>query len=61
MDDKHPFEIVDRAERRTPLQELNARDCMHTHVFTSDSYPASGTRYICVDCGFGSGYPRDLR
>lgn len=56
----HDFAIVSKDERRSPLQQRQPRNCDHERVYTSDKYPAAGTRYICVDCGFGSGYPRDL-
>ena len=56
-----PFKVVEKSERRSPLQELHPRDCTHDNVYTSDKYPASGTRYICVDCGRGTAHPRDLK
>lgn len=58
--DELPFEVVDKSERRSPLQELHPRDCNHKHAYTSEKYPASGTRYICVDCSKGSAFARDL-
>ena len=56
----YPFKIVDKSERKPPLKALQAIHCDHERVYTSDKYPASGTRYICVECGMGSAYPRDL-
>ncbi|AGM11122.1 hypothetical protein M196_gp29 [Halorubrum tailed virus 4] len=56
----HDFTIVSKSERRSPLQELHPTRCDHDRVYTSDKYPAAGTRYICVDCGRGSTFPRDL-
>jgi hypothetical protein len=55
-----PFEVVEKSERRTPLQRNKPTRCDHPKAYTSDKYPASGTRYICTECGFGSTFPRDL-
>jgi len=57
---QHDFEFVEKADRKTPLQERSATRCPHERVWTSEKYPAHGTRYICADCGFGSGWLRDL-
>jgi len=56
-----PFEIVDKEHRRSPLKQNAPTRCEHKRAYTSDKYPASGTRYICVACGFGSTFPRDLK
>jgi len=58
--DKMPFEIVSKDERRSPLQENQPRNCEHEKAYASDKYPVANTRYICVDCGSGSTWPRDL-
>lgn len=58
--DEMPFEIVPRDERKTPLQSKHPTRCDHPTAYTSEKYPTSGTRYICTECGFGSGWPRDL-
>jgi len=60
MGSKYPFQIVEKAERKSPLKQNAATRCPHPKAYTSDSYPASGTRYICTECGFGSAFPRDL-
>ena len=56
-----PFDIVDRSERKSPLQQRSATRCDHPAAYTSDKFAGPRTRYICVECGFGSTFPRDLR
>ena len=57
---EYPFELVEKSERRTPLQSNKPTRCDHPKAYASDKYPAAGTRYICTECGFGSAFPRDL-
>ena len=56
----YPFELVDRDERKSPLQSNAATRCDHPKAYTSDKYAGSRTRYICAECGHGSTFPRDL-
>jgi len=58
--DDMPFEIVSKDERKSPLKSKQATRCEHPRAYTSDKFPAKGTRYICTECGFGSTWPRDL-
>jgi len=60
MTEDYPFEIVSKDERKPPLQQSKATRCDHPTVYTSEKYPATGTRYICTECGFGSTFPRDF-
>lgn len=60
MTDKSDFEVVSRAERRSPLQELNPTQCDHQRIYITDKFPTHGDRYICADCGFGSAWLQDL-
>ena len=60
MGTDYPFEVVSKEERKSPLKEKNATRCDHPRAYTSDKYPAHGTRYICTECGYGSTFPRDL-
>ena len=58
--DDMPFEVVSKDERLSPLQQANVRDCDHEKAYASDKYPVANTRYICIYCGKGSTWPRDL-
>ena len=55
-----PFEVVSKDERLSPLKQGKATRCDHEKAYGSDKYPVKDTRYICIYCGFGSTWPRDL-
>jgi hypothetical protein len=56
----YPFTLVEKSERKSPLKQKKPTRCDHPKAYTSDKYPAAGTRYICTECGHGSTFPRDL-
>jgi hypothetical protein len=55
----HPFELVEKSDRRTPLQEKHPTRCDHDRAYETDKYPPSGTAYVCADCGSVTQWPRD--
>lgn len=58
--EKMPFELVSKDKRLSPLKQCSPTRCDHEKAYASDKYPVSDTRYICIYCGFGSTWPRDL-
>lgn len=55
-----PFEIVAKAERRSPLKRLHPKACNHDRAYKTDAYPTSGPTFVCVDCHRTTDYPADL-
>lgn len=61
MSDKQlPFTVVEKDDRKSPLQSNQATRCDHDRAYKSEAYPTSGITYVCADCGFKSSHPRDL-
>ena len=60
MSNLDKFEVVSKADRLTPLQSNHPARCDHVRIYITDEYPTHGDRYVCADCGFGSGWLRDL-
>jgi len=55
-----PFTIVDRSDRKSPLQQHNPTKCKHRRAYATDKKWAPGTHWVCADCGHCSKFPRDL-
>lgn len=55
-----PFELVDKSERKSPLRQINSRDCDHPKAFKTDAYPTAGPTWVCTECDKKSSYPEDL-
>jgi len=57
---ERPFEQVDKSKRKSPLHQINSRDCDHEKAYKTDAYPTFGPTWVCVDCGKVTSYPEDL-
>lgn len=56
-----PFEVVEKEDRLSPLQELYPTQCPHDRAYQTDAKPASGTHWVCADCGHCSTFVRDFK